>query len=319
MAISTRLIKRRIKSISNTRKITKAMELVAASKMRKAVQMTLASRHYSTAATQLVNEIRMLVDPWTHDMLMGLRRRSDGDPTRASSVRRTLVIIAASDRGLCGGFNVQLVKKALEFLRGRSSDELRVVTVGRRAEQAARRAQYHIAASFEAISNAPSFARSEPVGTFVVNEFVQDRTDRVFIVYMDYRSALSQIPVVDQLLPFIPEKEIPHRPVMQEEESEQRRRHHEQKYETRTGSDFFEPSASHIFNHLLPRLLETRIYQALLESSASEHSARMMAMRSATDNASSMLEDLTFTFNQARQAGITREISEISAGKAALE
>ncbi|HWR00111.1 MAG TPA: F0F1 ATP synthase subunit gamma, partial [Candidatus Methylomirabilis sp.] len=121
MAISTRLIKRRIKSIANTRKITKAMELVAASKMRKAVQMTLASRVYSNTAKKLVEEIRGLVDPSLHVMLSGARVERT---TSGIERQRTLAIVASSDRGLCGGFNAQLLKKALEFLRGRTGDEI---------------------------------------------------------------------------------------------------------------------------------------------------------------------------------------------------
>lgn len=328
MTISTRLIKRRIKSIANTRKITKAMELVAASKMRKAAQLTLASRAYSNTAKKLVDEIRGLVDPALHVMLTGLRS-ADRRPQTAQPIR-TLAIVASSDRGLCGGFNAQLLKKALEFLRGRNNDEVRVITVGRRADGAVRRAGYAVLASFEAISNAPSWLGAKPVGQLAVQEFVSGRADRVFAVYTDYRSALSQVPTVEQLLPIIPETDLPrHAAGYSTTDSLPRASEASQgdgRLTTDDGLSFtqesdilFEPNPALVLNQLLPRLVETRIYQALLESAASEHSARMLAMRSATDNASGMLDDLTFTFNQARQASITREISEISAGKAALE
>jgi F-type H+-transporting ATPase subunit gamma len=310
MPVSPRIIKGRIKSVRNTRKITKAMELVAASKMRKSVQMAVASRAFSETAKKLVEEIRGHVDPASHLFLSGAGSASKDARTK------TLLIIASSDRGLCGGFNAQLLKKAMEFLKTRANDDIRIVTVGRRAEQAVRRAGYDVLAAFGAISNAPSFDSAMPVGHLAVDEFVSGRSTRVFMAFTNFKSALTQIPVVEQLLPIIPESELPkQQPLIEDvEEGED--------YEGKApdeSSILFEPSPRRVLDHLLPQLVETRIYQSLLESSASEHSARMMAMRNATDNASSMIDDLTFTYNQARQAGITREISEISAGKAALE
>lgn len=296
MAVPTRLIKRRIRSIANTKKITKAMELVAASKMKRSVEMTLSSRSYSNNVRTLVHEIMHRVDPETHAMLTGGERKRLG-------ALRTLVIVCSSDRGLCGSFNAQNLKKAFEFLNTRVSDEVRIVTVGKRGERACKRAGFEIAASFDAISNAPSYAASKPVGDYITQQFADGNADRIFIVFVDYRSTLSQVPVIEQLLPIIPEA-----------------------VHTRPADDVtsyseiaFEPDPNRVLDELLPRLVEMRVYQALLESSASEHSSRMMAMRSATDNANAMLDELTLTYNQARQAGITQEISEISAGKAALE
>lgn len=295
MAVSPRLIKRRIRSVSNTRKITKAMELVAASKMRKAVQLTQASREYSRSISHIVSNVRSLVDPAVHPLLAGRQTAST-----------SLLIVASSDRGLCGGFNAQVLKKTLEFMKTRS-ESLRVLTVGKRAQLAVKRTGHPIVASFDAISNAPTFEGSRPAGSLAYQEFMNGTVDRVFIVYMDFKSALSQIPTVTQLLPIIPEENL------------QAKQDEEEDAEVEEPKALFEPSTDILLDRLLPRLLETQIYQALLESSASEHSARMMAMRSATDNASNMIDDLTLTFNQARQANITREISEISAGKAAIE
>lgn len=302
MAISTRLIKRRIKSVANTRKITKAMELVAASKMRKSVQLTLASRAYSGLTKAIVENIRKLIDAKTHPLLAG-----------RVEAKSSLVIVAASDRGLCGGFNGQLLKKTLEFLRGRKEQDIKIITVGKRAEMAIRRAGYKIVASFEAISNSPGFDRTRPIGDLAYKEFIDANVDRVFLVYTDFRGAISQVPEVLQLLPIIPETELKAADEITPELEEEREKI---EYDEPL---LFEPNPRAILDTLLPRLLEIRVYQALLESSASEHSARMMAMRNATENASEMLQDLTLTFNQARQASITREISEISAGKAALE
>jgi F-type H+-transporting ATPase subunit gamma len=297
MAVATRLIRRRITSIRNTRKITKAMELVAASKMRKCVQLATSSRAYSDSAKSLVENILHLVDPKMHELLMGHRKDGTG-PARTGE--KTIVAVCASDRGMCGGFNAQALKKTLEFVRGRSGGTAEIVSVGRRAERALGRAGLPIIASFEAISNAPSFARSAPIGKMLVDAFVAGQADRVFITYMRFEGAMKQVPTVEQILPLIPEERIAGA--------------------TGEGDDLaFEPDPGAVLDRLLPKLVETRIYQALLESSASEQSARMMAMRSATDNATTMLGDLTLAFNQARQAAITQEISEISAGKAAIE
>lgn len=301
MAVSTRLIRRRIKSVTNTRKITKAMELVAASKMKKSVQQTLSSRDYANTARMIVDEIMHLVDPETHVLLTG---QHDERGTRHRQLH-TLVIICSSDRGLCGGFNTNNLKRTLAFLKERADDAIQIVTVGKKANSAVKRAGYNVIATFDAISNAPSYERTRPIGSLAVRDFVEGTTDRVFIAYMDYQSALNQIPTVEQILPLIPEQDM-------------------QRVLKRTGASdgtdtVFEPNPDAVLNRLLPGLVETRIYQALLESSASEHSSRMMAMRSATDNATSMINDLTLTYNQARQASITQEISEISAGKAALE
>ncbi len=301
MPISTKIIKRRIKSVANTRKITKAMELVAGAKMRKAVRLTLLSRDYARSIQTLTDNIRRRIAPHAHPLLAG---------PMVSAM--SLVIVASSDKGLCGSFNSQILKQAFEFLHTRS-ESIQVVTVGKRAEQSVKRAGYSILAAFEAISGAPSFERTRPVGALVYNEFMSGKADRVFIVFMDFKNAVIQTPITQQLLPIIPERELLNvMPVPSWTLKDM---------EVTDESDaqvLFEPNPASILDLLLPRLIETRIYQALLESSASEHSARMLAMQNATENATEMLEDLAFTFNQARQATITREISEISAGKAAI-
>ncbi len=300
MAIPTRVIKRRIKSVRSTRKIMKAMELVAASKMRKATQLTIGTRPYERMIEELAARIRTLVDSQRHPLLSGRGLVKDKPLT-------SILIVAASDRGLCGGFNAQIIKKAVEFLQTRKGDTVKIVTIGRRADQVVRRSGLDLLASFEAISNAPSYARTQAVSSFVLDAFLTGQADRLFIAYTDFKGALSQIPNVKQLLPVIPESELTAQAPRDEgEESEE-------------PQILFEPNPDDVLAQLLPQLIRMEVYQALLESSASEHSARMMAMRSAGDAAKDMLDDLTFTLNQARQASITREISEISAGKAAIE
>ena len=318
MPSGTRLIKSRIKSIANTRKITKAMELVAGAKMRKAVQMTVDSRHYSSGMKQLVEDVLPLINQRSHPLLYG-----------RLEAKSTILIVVASDRGLCGGFNAQLIKKCTEFIRQRK-EPVRIITVGKKSEAPLRRQKFDIMASFESIANAPSFERSKSTGQLAYDEFMHHKADRVFLCYADFQSTIAQVPTIVQLLPIIDESELKSAPDEEEENQEDGReklttterlafdRQHADTF-IQNQEITFEPSPRYVLDQLLPRLLETRLYQAMLESTASEHSARMMAMRSATDSANEMLENLTFTYNQARQASITREISEISAGKASLE
>ncbi len=308
MAIPTRVIKRRIKSIRSTRKIMKAMELVAGSKMRKTTQLALGTRPYTDSLETLLKEVRTRIHNPRHPLLVG-------HPLKQGKKCSTLIIVASSDRGLCGGFNSQILKKLGELTQARAQDTIEVVSVGRRAEQGVRRLHQTLSASFEAISSAPSFERAAPVARLAYEGFIKKRYDRVFVVFTQFKSALVQIPLHAQLLPMTPEAELP-KETPEEWDSFYKKRAPKPDFEP---EGLFEPSSDGVLQELLPRLLEIQIYRALLESSASEHSARMMAMKSAGDAAKEMLGDLTLTLNQARQSAITQEISEISAGKAAIE
>lgn len=297
MPSSSRLLKRRIRSISNTRKITRAMELVAAAKMRKTTQSALASRAYSSNLKIAMEEALAGVDPRAHKFLSG-RKKSEN----------LLVIIAASDRGLCGGYNSRLLRAASQFVNSRKEPNIRVVTVGKRAESTVKRAGWEHLAAMESISGAPSFERSLPVGEIAHQEFSAGRADRVFVVYTEFVSGLVQEPRVELLLPLIPEESLKDIGFVDIEDSK-----------LEEPEILFEPTASEVLSAVVPRILKSRMYQTLLESSASEHSARMVAMQSATKNAGEILDDLIFTYNQNRQATITREMLEITAGKAAIE
>jgi F-type H+-transporting ATPase subunit gamma len=300
MALSTRAIRRRIKSVKNTNKITKAMELVSASKMRKAVSSVLLSRPFSKLAWDTVSAVSAVVDVSLHPLLK-----------RNNKTGKVLMILLTSDRGLAGGFNSNMLKKAMVVVKETGVEKIEVIAVGRKGADAARRAGLKLVASFTGITNSPKFEEVLPIGKMAVDEFVKENYDRVLLAYTDFVSAVTQQPVVLELLPFgsvsdysmvgqVSTKQIPdEKPVV---------------------IDYtFEPSPSEVLNRLLPRLVETMLYQAVLESAASEHSARMMAMRNASDAAADMINSLTFTYNQFRQAAITREIAEISGGKAALE
>ncbi|HAU66451.1 MAG: ATP synthase gamma chain [Candidatus Uhrbacteria bacterium GW2011_GWF2_39_13] len=288
MAIQTRTIKRRIKSVKNTRKITKAMELVAASKMRKAISSVVSSRPYSKLAWETVKSLTRTIDTSLHPLLK-----------RSPEVKHVLLVLITSDRGLAGGFNTNIIKKTRESIKSLGSGvKIQTICIGKRGADAMRRLQIPMMASFLDITNNTKFEEILPIGRMIINEFNNGSFDRVLVAYTDFVSAVTQVPLILELLPLSSDQD--------------------QNFEQMQES-LFEPSPALVLDHLLPRLVETMVYQAILESSASEHSSRMMAMRNASDSAGEMLQDLTFTFNQARQAGITQEIAEISSGKAALE
>jgi F-type H+-transporting ATPase subunit gamma len=277
-----------MKSIRSTRKIMKAMELVAASKMRKTTSRAVGLRPYADELRGLLAMVRRHVPASAYSFLVG-------HPTAPA---KSLLVVVASDRGLCGSFNQQVLRKAIEVVQG--DGELELLAIGRRAELAARRTGKLMVASFEGISNEPAFARIHPMVAFLAEAFLRQTYGRIEVVYTEYRSSLSLVPSVKRLLPFGLEP-------MEVEVSLQ-----EQKL-------FLEPDPDALVRQLLPRILEIELYQALLESAASEHSARMLAMKNAGDAAGDMLDALTVTLNRTRQASITREIAEISAGKAAIE
>lgn len=292
MASSTRLIRRRIVSVANTKKLTKAMELVAASKMRKTVQAAVSSREYFNTAGAIVADICRRVDASSHPFFA------------ANGAKGVMLIVAASDRGLCGSFNTQVGRKVAEFDKQHGAKALRIVTVGRRAEAVARRTGHPITASFPGVANAPSYERSHVIGRIASEAFLAGEVGEVHMVYTSFKNALVYTPKSVRLLPV--DKTFAKAPAAGEDEKEG------------IADGLFEPSPREVLDRLLPRIFEIQVYQYLLESSASEHAARMMAMQQATQNASDMLFDLKLGYNQLRQAAITREISEISAGKAAL-
>ncbi|MEK7606972.1 MAG: ATP synthase F1 subunit gamma [Patescibacteria group bacterium] len=307
MAVSTRIIKSRIKSVQNTKKITKAMELVSAAKMRRAIQSVLASRPYSTLAWNMVSDLAKVTDIAHHPLL-----------SRRPAVRKIGIICITSDRGLCGGFNAQILKAVAVFAKDRAKEavDCEFILVGKKGQDVARRMGWQVAAAFAGFTGALSISQIQPVASLAAADFISGKYDAVMLAYTDFISTLKQAPRVLQLLPLnrisglgevgesLPRKEAG--------ESEKKRLSAGYEYS-------FEPSPQRVLDVMLPRLIESQIYQALFESSASEHSARMMAMKSATDSAAEMIGDLAFSYNQARQAAITREIAEISAGKAALE
>jgi F-type H+-transporting ATPase subunit gamma len=288
MAVSARLIRRRIKSVGNTKKITKAMELVSAAKMRRSVALAAAARRYSALGSALLKELSAAGSVFGHPFF------------RAAKPGKTLCIVIGSDRGLCGAYNASLLR-AVETSMAECPDA-DYVTAGRHIELAMRRAGKSVIASFAGLTEAPRAASVRPIVSLARSEFVSGIYEKVFVATTAFRSALRQEPSVTQLLPLSREQ-------AQAQEGQP----------TLPGTALFEPDPATVLEYALPRFLEASVYQAVLEAAASEHSARMMSMRSATDAAGEMMADLTFTLNQARQSAITSEIAEISAGRAALE
>lgn len=301
MAQSRKLIKARIKSIRNTRKITKAMELVAASKMRRAVSAVLRTRPYAKEAWATVQSVLMASPNIIHPLL---------EPKPEAT--KTLLVLFSSDRGLAGGFNVNMIRAALVDARSLGKDKVEVLAVGRRGADALERAGVGVAARFPALSNNPTFNDLLPAARLALEGFLTGKYKAVKLGFTDYISGITQKPKIVDLLPLSPE--FARTDASSPSHGGDRGGSHIAPVEY-----LFEPTPAQVLDRVLPAIAETMLWQALLESTASEHAARMMAMRSASDAAKDMLDNLTFTYNQARQASITQEIAEISSGKAALE
>lgn len=281
---SLRDIRRRIRSVRNTAQITKAMQMVAASRMRRAQQRVLASRPYADAVQSMLGELsQQRVDPWSVHPLLQVRPQ-----------RRAGYVVFTSDRGLAGALNSNVLRHAAEEILGEPA-EPEVVTVGRKGQDFFTRRGRHLAATFIGLGERAEYTEVIPVARVIIDAYAAETVDAVHLVYPRFVSTLTQQPTSVQLLPL---------------------RSFE---EHGTPLEFIiEPSAEEIMAALLPRYVEVQLYQALLETTASEHSARMVAMRNATENAQDIIEALTLTYNKARQAAITKEIAEISGAAEAL-
>lgn len=310
-------IRRRIKSIKSTGKITRAMEMVSAAKMRRAVQSVLAIRPYAHSAWSVLTNLARALEE--HQELLEVRE-----------VKNILVILITSNRGLCGSFNSQLVRKVREEVEypeklkinrvGMKKIESKVpneqlkidfVTIGKKGENFIRRMRKEIIASFPELTYLPTIDEVRPLVKMVMDDYLAKKYDKVVVVYTDYVSAIRQETKIRQLLPVSRidiEKQIAEMDVLAKEYG----------LEGPKVEYKIEPSPAEVLEHIFPRLLEMQVYHAILESNASKESSRMMAMRNATEAANEMADDLTFVYNQIRQMKITQEIAEISAGRAAL-
>ena len=324
MPVNTKAIKRRIKSVGSTKKITKAMEMISAVKMRKAIEAAINTRTYATLAWDLLvklSEVKKENLP-----LLDVRR-----------VKKILVILITSNRGLCGSFNSNIIKKTAaqladpknigrqragkEVLEPVEKIEVDVIGIGKKGADFAKKMGYYLVASFSDFSDTPNLNNVLPISRMVIEEYEKKNYDKVVVAYTDYKSAINQVAKLRQVLPISSydlEKMIADLGGDMVEMNAVANLSKEGA-ETELDSYLFEPTQDNVLETILPRLVETQIYQAVLESSASEHSARMFAMRNASDAASDMIKELSLIFNKARQAGITQEIAEIAGGAAALE
>lgn len=310
---NTRDIQRRIKSVQNTKKMTKAMELVAASKMRKAIEAVLATRTYANLSWLTVLNVAKM-----GEKNKNIHRLLNDRP----EVKKVAVVLITSNRGLCGGYNSNIINKTLRSIAMHKNMEHEFIFLGRRGEKLHKRNGYGAAATFDKADVAQQVADVIPAAKIAIDDYLAGTYDKVMVAYTDFISTMKQVPRVKQLLPLRLETEDDYLGIIGDEAeagmTKEVLAEKEEKY-FHNRSYKFEPTPEEVLDEMIPRLLEVQLFQALLEANASEHSARMMAMRSASDAADDMVKQLTLTYNKARQAGITQEISEIVGGAAALE
>ncbi len=289
---SNRDIRRRIKSVRNTAQITKAMQMVAASKMRRAQQAALAGRPYAALMNQVMGNVAFHAGDFSHRLM------------EQREVRKQGLIVISTDKGLCGALNSNLMREAAKFNR----DTTVYISAGRKAAQFLSRTRRKLAAEFS-YKDAPLFGEARAISKFARDLFLNGEVERVDVLFTNFISTLSQKP---ELRPFLPVGEI--KPVhagFTEPQPEQKLEHEQTEF-------LFEPSAEEVLGALLPHSLNFQIYQFLLEAKASEHSARMVAMKNATDNANQLIRDLTIQYNKLRQASITKELLEIASAAMAM-
>jgi F-type H+-transporting ATPase subunit gamma len=296
---SVRDIRRRIKSVQNTAKITKAMEMIAASKMRRSQQRTLASRPYATKMREVLSH---LADQMSEgDELHPLIQRRE--------VKNILLLHITPDRGLTGGLNGNLNRRAAQHIL-EEKRPISVITVGKKGRDFMVRHGQKVKAVFTDMGDKVQIASILPITKLIVDSYVSGAVDRVDILYADFISTMQQKPVVRQLLPIVPGGES------MEGEGETADRTAIKKHSV---DYIYEPARAEVLADLLPRYVDMQVYQAMLEAIASEQSARMVAMRNATENAIEMIGGLTLELNKARQGSITSELLDIVGGVAALE
>jgi len=277
-------VRRRIRSARNIQQITRAMKFVSAARLRKAQERVIAARPYAQQMLAVLNSLAMRVPQQSHPLLA----QRDG--------RNIELIVITADKGLCGSYNTNILKHAIEFIVEHASAAVELNILGKRGRDFFRRRSYSVRHEAIHVLQAVSFADAAAIARDVIEEFVQERKDNVWLLYNEFKSVVQQRVVVEPLLP------IRRLPGLREE--------HAVEY-------LYDEPPEHIFKNLLPRHVESQVFRALLEAAASEQGARMTAMDAATKNASEMIESLTIHANKVRQAGITKELIEVVSGAAA--
>jgi F-type H+-transporting ATPase subunit gamma len=283
---SQRDIRRRIGAVKNIKQITRAMQFVAASKLKRAQDATLSARPYSEKIDEVIADLAVVLSDEDHPLFT---KREGG---------KRLIVFITTDRGLAGPLNTNAIRFALREIveHGDNGGELAVITVGRKGRDAIRRARLPIEAHFSGFGDRPTFADVTALARLVTDDFLAGTYDRVDVIYTRFVSTLTQRPTLDRILPMEPHGDTAGIP----------------------GNQFlFEPSPAAVLQQLLPRYIATRMYQAVLENTASEWSSKMIAMKNATESAEELIDDLTLSYNKVRQANITREMIEIASGASA--
>jgi F-type H+-transporting ATPase subunit gamma len=288
---NTQDIRRRIKSIRNTAQITKALQMVAASKMRKAQNLALAGRPYSTLMNRVLVSLQQRTDSKLHPLL------------QVREVKKELVVVISTDKGLAGPLNTNLFREAAKF----DADKTIYVVSGGKARQFLTRTRRQLVADFQ-LKDAPAFTETKEIAKFCVEKFLSGEVDKVSVLYTHFISTINQKPVVQTLLP-ISSFELPQAPA--------------EGATPRESTDpmigyTFEPTPEGVLDVMLPYYLHYQVFQMILDARASEHSSRMVAMKNATDNAKQFIKDLTLEYNKMRQASITTELLEISTAQMAV-
>ena len=283
---SLRDIKRRIRSVKNTQQITKAMKLVSASKLRKAQEAIIKIRPYAGKISEVLSSLASRCDPNQHPFL------------NVRDEKKVLIFIITSDKGLCGGFNNNLIKKTVETIKTKEKKEVLLIIAGKKGNDIFQSRPFKILHKYIGWTRGFEYAKAIEIANTLGTLFLDGAIDKIYIIYNEFKSVLQQTVTVEQLLPIEPDQDLGE-PLL---------------------VDYFEePDTDVILKQLLSMYLEVEIYRAFLESSASEHGARMTAMDNATRNAKEMIGDLTLFYNKARQAYITKELIEIVSGAEALK
>jgi F-type H+-transporting ATPase subunit gamma len=278
---SLRDIRRRIRGVRNTAQITKAMELVAASRMRRAQLRVLASRPYAETMRTFIEELSAVASGQSADELHPLLETRPVDTVG--------IILLTTDKGLCGALNTNTIRRANELILAQTQT-VELMTIGRKGQDFMARRGMKIFATISGMGDRPSYEQVIPIARNVMESFMERRMDECYLVYPEFVSTLTQRPKVQKILPIAPSGDAPAKSI----------------------DYIFEPDPKSILEELLPRYVEVLIYEAILEAQASEQSARMVAMRNANQNAQDLIKDLTLVYNKTRQAAITREVTEIA-------
>ncbi|MCC7381406.1 MAG: ATP synthase F1 subunit gamma [Deltaproteobacteria bacterium] len=329
---SVRDLRKRLKAVSSTQKITKAMKMVSASKLKRAQDAIVTARPFAIRSKEVIDHVLSHADLVGHPLLTG------------RAAHRVELVVLSSDRGLCGSFNSNIIRAGERFISENTSrfEQIEITTIGKKGRDHFKRRGRTILADYEGVSQRPSFERAAEIAGELIGRFNSGRIDAVFMVYNEFKSAISQKVVVTPLLPLEPLEVWAEHPMVKVGEmfpyskdpgtmagrsmdvsigrgelpswAPERLEMYTEGFEHE-----FEPSREEVLNELLPQYLGVQVWRAILESTAAEHGARMAAMDAASRNAKEMIEKLTLTMNRARQAAITKELMEIIGGAEALK